>query len=196
MKDHSQTGEQALILGMMAGRTGRFLDIGANDGETFSNTRALALLGWGGTLVEPNPAAFERLQSLYRGSPGITLVEAAIADRDGRRMMQMASDSLVSSLDARAKDTWAHHGFTWVEQEVDCITVATLLGIAPGPYEVISIDAEGHDMSIVGQIDLEAIGCEALVIEHGRDLKAITRHCALHGMRPVHHGGINTIFGR
>lgn len=34
---------------------GRFLDIGAHDGVTFSSTRALLLNGWSGVYVEPDP---------------------------------------------------------------------------------------------------------------------------------------------
>lgn len=59
MKDYSQFGEQAHILGALAeaGFTsvGRFLDIGCWDPITFSNTRALVELGWSGVLVEPAP---------------------------------------------------------------------------------------------------------------------------------------------
>ena len=190
----SQGQEEAIIAAHFAGRKGRFLDIGANDGETFSNTRALAISGWGGTLVEPNPGAFERLSGLYAGRDDIRLVEAAITSVDGPCMMHMASDSLVSSLDARAMNTWERHGFTWVEQEVRGITVATLISDAHGPYHLISIDAEGHDMEILRQMDLRAMGCEMLVIEHGEAWNQIDAYCKRSGYKRIQRDGINSIY--
>ncbi len=67
MKDYSQSGEQAVILNYFTGRErGTLLDIGANDGETFSMSRALMLDGWSGVLIEPSPAAFSKLLDTYR----------------------------------------------------------------------------------------------------------------------------------
>lgn len=63
MKDYSQNREQAVILRNLAGINGTLLDIGANDGITFSNTRALVELGWSGVLVEPSRTAFLKLCS-------------------------------------------------------------------------------------------------------------------------------------
>lgn len=176
------------------GRKGRFLDIGANDGETFSNTRALALAGWEGTLVEPNANAFARLEQLYGSSAGVQLINAAITDTDGIVTMHMASDSLVSSLDASAEATWRHHGFDWKPEQVQGMTVATLLEMAPGPYHLISIDAEGHDWPILKQMDLRTMGCEMLVIEHGAEWARIDRYMKGAGYKRIHRDGINSIY--
>jgi hypothetical protein len=40
---------------------GFYVEIGANDGVTFSNTKTLEDLGWDGICVECNPQAFEKL---------------------------------------------------------------------------------------------------------------------------------------
>ncbi len=78
MGDNSQYGEGKFILDHFAGRTGRFLDIGAFDGITFSNTRPLADLGWSGVCVEPSPPAFCHLMRNYEGNDKVELVNAAI----------------------------------------------------------------------------------------------------------------------
>jgi hypothetical protein len=80
MRDYSQFGEQAHILKFFEerGRTkGRFLDIGAHDGISCSNSLALAERGWGGALVEPSPLAFSKLITTYAERPDIALVNAA-----------------------------------------------------------------------------------------------------------------------
>ncbi len=79
MRDTSQYGEATAIVEHFAGRIGRFLDVGAFDGTTFSNTWPLAEMGWSGVCVEPSPPAFCHLMKAYAGNEKITLVNAAIA---------------------------------------------------------------------------------------------------------------------
>ena len=65
---YSQSGEENAILAavMDKGYPCTFLDIGAFDGVTYSNTRALALAGWKGVLVEPSPRNFAALRENYK----------------------------------------------------------------------------------------------------------------------------------
>ena len=58
MKDHSQNGEQANILHYLDTiglKTGHLVDLGAGDGYTMSNTRALLERGWTGDLYDGDP---------------------------------------------------------------------------------------------------------------------------------------------
>ena len=58
MKDYSQNGEQAHILHYLdtiSLKTGRLVDLGAGDGRTMSNTRALLERGWTGDLYDGDP---------------------------------------------------------------------------------------------------------------------------------------------
>ena len=61
--NYSQNNEQEIIINLFKGkRDGKFLDIGANNGVTLSNTFALAnFYGWSGLLVEASPKAYQRL---------------------------------------------------------------------------------------------------------------------------------------
>jgi len=65
MKDYSQSGEQKIILEHFGSFVGTFASIGENDGQTFSNVRALTLLGWKGVCVEPAEIAYSKLKLLY-----------------------------------------------------------------------------------------------------------------------------------
>jgi len=57
-KTYSQNNEQQVILDYFGEHyIGTFLDLGCNDGQTFSNTRALALNGWSGVLVDASANA-------------------------------------------------------------------------------------------------------------------------------------------
>lgn len=57
----SQLGQDLLVL-MLLGDTGTFVDIGAHDGITGSNTKLLEDRGWTGIAVEPNRKVFEDLR--------------------------------------------------------------------------------------------------------------------------------------
>ena len=63
---HSQYGQDYLVYTRyftQNPRSGTFIDFGAHDGITFSNTCFFErVLGWSGILVEPNPNVFSKLQ--------------------------------------------------------------------------------------------------------------------------------------
>ena len=98
---YSQNNEETVILKLLekAGYgQGRFLDIGAYDGKTFSNTLKLAELGWSGVCVEPSPSAFTGLLKTYQTNPKIILVQAAISvDGDWLDFYDSGGDAISSS---------------------------------------------------------------------------------------------------
>jgi len=76
----SQSAEDWLLIALMGGavREGFFVEMGAFDGVTYSNSYLLEkALGWSGLLVEANPISFEELQ---QNRPGQQLVHAAVCN--------------------------------------------------------------------------------------------------------------------
>jgi len=63
-------------------RVGFLVDVGANDGITFSNSRALLERKWKGMLVDPNPTAFRLLVDNSEGFEGVTVHNVACLDCD------------------------------------------------------------------------------------------------------------------
>ena len=55
-----------------------YVDIAAGDGETMSNTLALATAGWDGLAVEADPAEFARLTGAYARHPHVRLERSVI----------------------------------------------------------------------------------------------------------------------
>lgn len=105
MRDFSQNGEQRLILAWAAAQrtAGWFLDIGAYDGETFSNTRALALTGWAGVAVEPAPDAARKLRDLYHEEIEVTVIEAAVTFADACELRWTPGRPFSSTVLARSQ---------------------------------------------------------------------------------------------
>lgn len=82
---YAQFQDESIIDGFFGkDYVGRFLDIGAFDGVSMSNTRALALRGWSGVLVEPSPWVFPRLYAIYKDHKDkFVVINAAVARESG-----------------------------------------------------------------------------------------------------------------
>lgn len=176
LKDYSQYGEQRIVEAYFAANPPlrrNFLDIGANDGITLSNTYGLVLAGWTGTYVEPDPAAFSRLRANLAGSNGHTFLNVAIGRSCGKGNFYSSGPhlpagddtGLVSTALAAETRRWgSHQKFKTVE--VDFKT-AHAAGLCDPSFEVdfLSIDAEGMDWAILQQLKLATLRPKLVCIE-------------------------------
>ena len=168
MNDFSQWGEQTHILQYFGPRTGRFLDLGAHDGVHLSNTRALALLGWQGVLVEADPERFVQLLANCRAMPTMTPILGAIAP-----MAELAQFSDIGS-GCGALDSYAAP-YT-PEQMARFRSTYGVATFAPGElaryagteYQMVSIDIEGADPAVLESIGCLMASCELLVVEDAK----------------------------
>lgn len=67
-RDYSQNGEQAHILHILDTiglKTGHLVDLGAGDGYTMSNTRALLERGWTGNLYDGDPKGAKDVEQVW-----------------------------------------------------------------------------------------------------------------------------------
>lgn len=130
-----------------------FCDIGAFDGVTFSNTRALYEEGWSGILVEPNPRVFEALKGNFLGSNRVVLVNAAVGDaRRGEVAMLMVPDGGENDVYATCiPGEKGRFDFIkkWVEVEVVLRSLRSVLDEFGRPVEFLSVDAEGMDVEVL-----------------------------------------------
>ncbi len=171
---HSQRGEDHFIWNNvkdMDPKESRFIDIGAADGVTFSNTRALYNLGWKGVLVEASPLAIPALFTHYGNDPDMTIVHAAIGDRDIPLAKFHTSPDLVSTGSDAQWELWRGTvPFNLLYQPF--ISAATfyawlLGGIGVGTrYPVLSIDVEGSSIEVFEQTPLDALGVIIAVVEY------------------------------
>ena len=202
MKRYSQNDEQAIIAAYFDGRVGSFLDLGANDGETLSNTRALALAGWDGLCVDASPQAFAKLSALYAGNERIECVHAAIYSDNGSIVLH-ESDShfregdigLLSTVVPDEMDRWLKtQAFEPVR--VPCCTMGAMLNkVRLQRFDLTSIDIEGMDLMALQQMDLGTLGCSMLIVEvNERATAPYIDHCAKYDLRLKSRNGENLIF--
>lgn len=174
MQDYSQHGEQKIIIDFfnkLDTKDLRFLDIGANDGVSFSNTHALAQLGWSGVCFEPSKLAFEKLKNVYKENPKIEIYNAGISNITGKQILHESRDwvnseapvSVLSCIDPSQKLRFT--GMNWEETECDFYRFSDFVKeFNPQNlnYDFISIDCEGHDFIVLNEIS-EVINSAKLI---------------------------------
>ncbi len=147
-----------------------FVDIGAHDGRTFSNTWALEHLhGWTGIAIEPNPEVFARLQL----SRKCHLFQGCISDVGGElefRVCRGPAEMLSGLVDHYHPDHVNRIERESLDSEkleiirVPSVTLTSLLdrfGVTSVDY--LSLDTEGAEYAILSSIDLQA--CKIRVID-------------------------------
>lgn len=204
---YSQNAEEEVILRYFGDFKGTFIDIGANDGVTLSNTRALAERDWCGVLVEPSPTAFRRLKQLYGSAKKgcFYLYEVALGNHNGPStlhdsgtLLKTGDTSLVSTLVEEEKKRF-QAVLTYEPVAVKTFRWKTFLNrCSLKKFDFVSIDCEGLDLDILIQMDLSDVKC--LCIEHnGHELlkQAYTEYCAKFGLtRLLYTSAENLIFAR
>lgn len=166
------------------------LDIGANDGKTFSNSLALIERGASAVLVEPSPKAFERLKALhFDRTENVLCLNVAIGAKAGRVILHESGPhlehdlSLLSSVSIEETEKW-RSTVDFEPVRVNMITYADLQKLSGiKDFDFITVDAEGMDMEILKQIDLT--NARLVCVEHNSQPSVAMRiksHCALFGL--------------
>lgn len=194
---YSQTGEDLIIkayFDSIGVKNGVLLDLGANDGVTFSNSRSLLLNGWSGCLVEPT-SAYNALSDLYTDNKNVKTLQAAIGTNTEIGCLRVAPDTLVSSVHKELTDVW--HLQIFENIEIQFYSVSDMLKeFDTYHFDFITIDCEGLDWEILQQMDLNALGCMCLCIEYWKYEKEITEYCNSYGLKLLHKNGENLIMVR
>lgn len=205
---YSQNNEEEVILSYLADKPAlpkRFLDIGAHDGVSFSNTRALSDLGWGGTLVEPSPAPFSKLMDAYKGRTDVALVHAAVVPGVSPCMLEFADSGgdFVSTFDEEHRKLWAapgadgrRPGVKYQPIYVAGFSISSLMSRFPGPYTFVNLDVEGINFELFQQLRLQDLGVELICVEYQNKLQEIQLHAEKQGYEPIHVTSENVILRR
>lgn len=159
----SQFQEEEIIIRFFGDRIGCFLDIGAWDGISLSNTRALAISGWSGLLVEPDPNAFSKLIQNCLGLPKLVCVNAAVAARRTLRKFYFQNE-WGGTLNPTMIQTGSRKAFAdayvLTVSPSDLIEIGNLENMK---FDFVSLDAEWMDYEILqafrGMLDATELLC-------------------------------------
>lgn len=208
MQNYSQNNEQEIILNFFKDFKGTFLDIGANDGITLSNTHALALNGWNGLCVEASPNAFKMLLGNYLAVPyQIQCINVAIDDYNGEATFYESGEhlgtgdtALLSTLNEEELKRWEGSNNKFTKTHTSVWDFATLqkevekIGRSSS-YDFISIDVEGNELKILPQMDLKALGCKMICVEfNGKEKEKYDEIIVPQGYSLIHQNAENLIY--
>ena len=187
---YSQNQEEQVILNYFGEKKGHLLDLGANDGMTFSNSLRLIQLGWSADLVEPSPGTYEKLCELHKNNEEVKCHEVAISSVNGTvefhesgTLLGSDDKSLVSTLDPKEKQRWGGK-VAYKKISVESVTFNSLLErTKKRTFDFITIDVEGLDWLVLNQINLKEVGCKMLIIEtNGKETLKYVKYCNQFGL--------------
>ena len=185
VKFYSQVGQDRFLLEnfFRGKRGGVFLDIGAYDGETFSNTAFFERsMGWTGLCVEPLPSAFATLKATRRA----IAENICLGDSEGEAEFIEADDcggpnekmfgGLAAHFDRRhirRIDAMTRTRASW---PVKVTRLSTLLAKhSLFDIDYCSIDTEGAELAILSAFDPARFRISLFTIENNWDDERVTR---------------------
>lgn len=195
---YSQNNEESVILEAFGDRVGNFLDIGAYNGRTFSNTLRLAELGWSGVCVEPSPTAFVGLLSVHQQNAKITLVNAAISLNPGWMTFYDSGGDAVSSASRSHVQKWTvPNGPKFSPFDLMSVSVDQLFARYGVEFDMINLDVEGMNFELFMALPWADLAATKLIcVEHDCHHVEMQQHAKNYGFEPLAWNGENLLIVR
>ncbi|GHV13860.1 hypothetical protein FACS189491_09390 [Spirochaetia bacterium] len=161
---------------------GSYIDIGANDGITVSNTYIFEQLGWGegegycGVCIEPQPDVFERLRK-YRKCDCYNVALSATSRNDAEFLKFNWANTVgrlnesMSKIDRNNVQEYGKAQYI----KVKTMTFDGIMENYPGIKHIdfLSLDVEGHEMNILKTIDFSKYSFGLMTIEKNEPEKIV-----------------------
>jgi FkbM family methyltransferase len=200
----SQFGQDAFLdrLVFHGFRDGYFVDVGAHDGESCSNSVFFEReRGWRGLCIEPNAAVFERL-SRARTAECICCCIAAMPGEAAFLQVTGPSEMLsgmAASYDEehrrRLEAEAAADGSTYRTITVPAMPLARLLGERHvAEIHFLGIDTEGGEAEILRSFDFAQVFVHAIAVEENYREGGVAGFLGGHGLVPLLRLAVDTVY--
>jgi FkbM family methyltransferase len=155
------------LIAIIGNKPGFFVELGANDGISQSNTKHLEMFhGWRGVLIEPYPGNFQKL-SKTRSRSTYFVNAACVSFGFQKSEMELTYSNLMTtpmegSSDVEDRTSHAQSGqkFLKGDEKVSTFSAAarTLNSIlddagAPSAIDLLSLDVEGGELEVLSGVD-------------------------------------------
>jgi FkbM family methyltransferase len=202
----AQAGEDLIVEKLLHG-VEFFIDIGAHDGISGSNTFYFALRGAGGVCFEPVRWTFQKLQSLYALNRRVQCRNVGISDKSGET--EIVSADFLSYIPGTMDQDHlrAHPPLETKSEEIKLFTFPeAIAGLnVPQTIDLLSIDVEGHELNVLRSIPFDRYRFGAIVLEthleengnvkwRHRDLDVIEKLLSAAGYRRSSSTWVNSIY--
>ena len=197
---YSQFGEDRVLADIFQGKShGHCVEVGANDGYNGSTTLHFERLGWDCVLVEPNPDLCAKLRAERSGQ----VFECAVSNMDGTAILQLAEGAngahalSTISQEAAARRALRRHGYDTRPVEVSTRRLDAILEEAGfSGIDFISIDVEGHELSVLEGFSLDRWRPTVIIVEDNSlwGEHRVKSHLRERGYIRFHRSGVNDWF--
>lgn len=206
---YAQNFEDVMLARCFPGKRGFYVDVGANDPDIDSVTRAFYERGWSGINIEPLKANLERLKSRRRRDTNLRL---CIGNRTGAvTFFEVRKWHGYSTTDPKIAKQHRRDGLKVEEHTVPLVPLRDVLErYAVGKsIDFLKIDVEGTEMEVLKGCDFQRHRPKIVVLESklpvtiamiGRvdevpdRASAYARYLEPKGYRQVWHDGLNAFF--
>lgn len=167
---HQGQAREDKIVEDLIGPVRRFMDIGAYDGITCSNTFYFASLGASGLCFEPSWSNYVKLRLLYLFAPRIICLNEGVSSTSGR--IEFLDAGIFAGIKATSDPEVADSVKSLYPRHTHSYTVRVnplpvTLQRYPKFREVclVSIDVEGHELEVLKSIPVSGFTAKLFVIE-------------------------------
>lgn len=147
---------------------GYFVEVGAYDGELFSNTACLADIGWNGLYIEPIYNHYLRCLNRHDKND-VIVANVAIGLDEGEKTIY--SGDLLTTLDKDqlkrySEIDWSKN-YTFVEEVCDQMRLDSLMNKleVPKNFDLLVVDVEGKETEVFQTFDLQEWKPKMMIIE-------------------------------
>lgn len=164
-------------------KNGFFIDIGAHNGRTFSNSLFFEMYkNWKGICIEPNPNVFTELNS-FRKSINLNV---CIGESDKTvkftqiegyaEMLSGISEKYDKRHIERIERNLKSKGGKITEIDVKMMRLDSIEELKNKQVDFVSIDTEGNEFDILSSIDFDKLDIKAIVVENNYGDSRIKKH--------------------
>lgn len=189
---------------------GLFIEVGAYDGISFSNSSCLANVGWDGILIEPIPEYAELCRKLYKDNKKIKVIENAIGSENKSVTITKAGSYTTTDENIIA----AYENIAWAKGAVKNATKLTVsqrtldtvlkeLALEK-TIDVLIVDVEGKEKEVFQGFDLAYWKPRMIIAELAHthpdlheisgDDSVLQKYIIENGYSIIYKDSVNTVF--
>jgi len=183
---------------------GRFVEVGAADGVSVSNTVFLAETGWTGLYIEPHPESVKLCLANHAQHPNVTVVNVAISSFMGEADLFDIGECSTLVWDKSAVDWGGKQDRKFRVKVTTLDMLLDSLRWQPG-FDLLVIDVEQNELKVLTGFDIRRWQPSLVIIEAHEQDPAPERNCKAlpitlwfdkYGYRKIYADHINSIFLR
>jgi FkbM family methyltransferase len=147
---------------------GFFIEVGAYDGESFSNTSCLADCGWKGIYVEPISKFYSQCLERHKNND-VLVVQCSIGSEEKESDIYVCEGLTTSNeklVEMYSEIDWSKD-YVFYKDKCNQIRLETLLQnqqVNP-EFDLLVVDVEGNEESVFNSFDLEYWSPKMLIVE-------------------------------